>query len=297
MAAHRYPPESLPHVFVGSQAVAAGLLSARQLRGPHVQRVMQGVYRPAWVPLTHKLKCQAASLVLPAAAVVTGASAATVLGLRLAEPSDAVSVALPMGLTVPRRAGVVLRKVSDQHPCGAVVDGVRLAHARRLAYDAAVGQALPQAVAALDAVVRHGLVGLDDLCAWLSTCQDNGVVAVRRAAELADPRAESKPESVTRVHLVEAGLKVVPQYRVLDGSTVVARVDLALPELKIAVEYDGRWHEANVQRAMDNDRLAHLRALGWTVIVVTAELLRHPRRLVTAVSAAVAERTATMARR
>lgn len=247
--------------------------------------------------MTHKLKCQAASLVLPAAAVVTGASAATVLGLRLAEPSDAVSVALPMGLTVPRRAGVVLRKVSDQHPCGAVVDGVRLAHARRLAYDAAVGQALPQAVAALDAVVRHGLVGLDDLCAWLSTCQDNGVVAVRRAAELADPRAESKPESVTRVHLVEAGLKVVPQYRVLDGSTVVARVDLALPELKIAVEYDGRWHEANVQRAMDNDRLAHLRALGWTVIVVTAELLRHPRRLVTAVSAAVAERTATMARR
>jgi very-short-patch-repair endonuclease len=107
-----------------------------------------------------------------------------------------------------------------------------------------------------------------------------------------DARAESRPESITRVVLVQAGFAVVPQFRVVVGSRVVARVDLALPKLKIAIEYDGRWHEGDLQRALDNDRLAALRAAGWTVIVVTAELLRDPRRLVVAVAAAVAERRA-----
>jgi very-short-patch-repair endonuclease len=76
------------------------------------------------------------------------------------------------------------------------------------------------------------------------------------------------------------------------GSRVIARVDLALPDLKIAIEYDGRWHEDDLQRALDNGRLAELRANGWTVIVVTAELLRDHGRLVATVSAAVAERQA-----
>jgi very-short-patch-repair endonuclease len=292
MPTQRRPSGELPDVFIGSQALAEGLLTVRQLRGPQVRRVIRGVYRPAWVPLTHKLKCQAACLVLPDCAVVTGASAASVLGLRLASPNDDVSVAVPEGPVVPRWAGVLLRRVREPRPCGDVLDGVRLAHVRRMAFDAAVRLPLHEATAALDAIVRQGLVDLGELRAWLRTCHDNNVRQVRQAAALVDARAESRPESIARVHLVRAGFDVVPQYRVLVGSRVVARVDLALPELKIAIEYDGRWHEEDVQRALDNGRLAELRAAGWTVIVVTAELLRDHRRLVAAVSAAVAERQA-----
>ena len=292
MPKHRRPSAPLPDVFIGSHAVHEGLLTARQLRGPHVERVLQGVYRPAWVPLTHTLQCRAASLVLPDDAVITGPSGATVLGLRLASAGDDVMAALTEGPRVPRRSGVRLRRVAEPRPGGRVVDGLRLAHPRRLAFDAAAGLPLHEATAALDALVRHRLVDLGDLRQWLTSCHDNNVRAVRRAADLVDPRAESLPESITRVHLVEAGFDVVPQYRVRDGSRVVARVDLALPELKIAVEYDGRWHEGDARRALDNDRLAALRAAGWTVIIVTAELLRDRRRLVGAVAAAVAERQA-----
>ena len=291
MSPHRRPSDTLPGVFIGSDAVDAGLLTIRQLRGPFVARVIQGVYRPVWVPLTHKLKCQAASLVLPERAVVTGLSAATVLGLRLADPGDDVMVALPLGTSAPRRCGVRLRQVGEQHVRGEVLDGVRLAHRRRLAFDAAVRRPLPEATAALDALVRHQLVDIDELRSWLPECHDNNVREVRRAVELVDPRAESWPETVTRVHLVEAGFDVVPQYRVTSGSQVVARVDLALPDLKIAIEYDGRWHEADLQRSLDNERLARLRAAGWTVIVVTAELLRDHRRLVSTVAAAVTATT------
>jgi very-short-patch-repair endonuclease len=292
MSPHRRPSDTLPDVFVGSEAVALGLLTIRELRGPFVVRVIHGVYRPAWVPLTHKLKCQAASLVLPEQAVVTGLSAATVLGLRLARPDDDVTVALPLGTSAPNRRGVLLRQVNEQTLGMDVLDGVRLAHRHRLAFDAAVLRPLPDATAALDALAHHGLVDIDEFQAWLSECHDNNVRAVRRAAELTDARSESWQESITRVHLMEAGFKVVPQYRVRRGSGVIARVDLALPDLKIAIEYDGRYHDGDLQRALDNDRLAALRAAGWTVIVVTAELLRDHRRLVAAVSAAVAERRA-----
>lgn len=295
MTTHRRPTDALPDAFIGSQAVASGLLTSRQLRGPYVARVIHGVYRPAWVPLTHKLKCQAASLVLPERAVVTGLSAAAVLGLRLVSPSDDVLVALPLGATAARRAGMKLRHVSEQCLGEEVVDGVRLAHPRRIAFDAAVLRPLPEATAALDALVRHGLVDLPELTTWLSSCRDNNVRHVRSAVALTDPRSESWPESITRVHLVQAGFDVVPQYRVTSGSRVIARVDLALPELKIAIEYDGRWHEDDAQRALDNDRLASLRAAGWTVIIVTAELLRDHRRLIATVTAAVAERRALAA--
>jgi very-short-patch-repair endonuclease len=292
MSTHRRPPDTLPDLFIGSQAVAAGLLTTRQLHGPFVARVTHGVYRPVWVPLTHKLKCRAACLVLPPAAVVTGVSAASTLGLRLASSNDDVMVALPLGVTAPHRSGIRLRQVRQQLVAGEVLDGVRLAHRMRMAFDAVVGRPLPEATAALDALARHGLVDLGEFSAWLATCHDNNVCDVRRAAACCDPRAESQPESIARVVLADAGFDVVPQYRVAVGSRVVARVDLALPELKIAIEYDGRWHEEDLQRALDNDRLAALRAAGWTVIVVTAELLRDRRRLVSTVAAAVAERRA-----
>jgi very-short-patch-repair endonuclease len=59
-----------------------------------------------------------------------------------------------------------------------------------------------------------------------------------------------------------------------DG-TIVARVDLAWPELKVAVEYDGHWHGGSVgQIHADRRRLSGLVALGWRVIPVTSIRLR-----------------------
>ena len=49
----------------------------------------------------------------------------------------------------------------------------------------------------------------------------------------------------------------------------VARVDLAYPELKIAIEYDGAWHWK--QRREDERRWARLRAEGWVVLVYSAD--------------------------
>lgn len=284
-------PAVLPDVFVGSEAVEAGLLTRRQLRSRFVVRVLQGVYRPAWVPLTHTLKCRAACLVLPAHAVVTGVSAATVLGVRLARPDDVVTVYTPEGLWVSARAGVVVRKVRSPPSSARLLDGVRLADERRMAFDAAAGQSKAEATARLDAMVRGRLLNLESFRSWVAGNHDQHVRGVRAAVDLVDARAESLPESITRVRLREAGFDVTPQYLIRDGAVVVARVDLAIPALRIAIEYDGRWHREEPQRELDGSRLAAIRSLGWTVVTVTAEMLRHPNQLEAAVGAAVRSRT------
>lgn len=60
-----------------------------------------------------------------------------------------------------------------------------------------------------------------------------------RAGTLADPRSEQIPESKLRVILTLAGLTPVPQYWISDRTGRLACVDLAFPEHKLAIEYDG----------------------------------------------------------
>ncbi|MDQ3760358.1 MAG: hypothetical protein M3460_01230 [Actinomycetota bacterium] len=69
-------------VFRGPEAVAAGVLTADQLRGPQFRRLYRDVYLPAAMPVTHPVCCEAVALALPTAAVITGRSAATLRGFR-----------------------------------------------------------------------------------------------------------------------------------------------------------------------------------------------------------------------
>jgi very-short-patch-repair endonuclease len=167
-------------------------------------------------------------------------------------------------------------------------DGLRLADVYRVAFDAAAGLRLPEAVAVLDAMTRARLVETAALARWLTHDHGNGVRTVREALPLVDPRAESQPESVMRVVLQCAGLSVVPQYAVVNRGRLIARVDLALPQFRLAIEYDGTWHVLREQLERDRSRLNALQAAGWTVVHVTAAMLRHPDELVAQIRAAVA---------
>jgi very-short-patch-repair endonuclease len=107
--------------------------------------------------------------------------------------------------------------------------------------------------------------------------------------QVADGRAESPPESRLRFVLIRAGYPVVPQYDVHrpDGRWI-ARVDLALPELRIAIEYDGREvHDRPDVFVRDRRRQNDLVAAGWTVLRFSAADLRSPDLIVNAVSRVV----------
>ena len=96
-----------------------------------------------------------------------------------------------------------------------------------------------------------------------------------RAVDLADPGAESPQESRARVRLVLAGLPCPEtQYVVADAGRFVARLDLAWPQFKVAVEYDGLWHDDPEQFHRDRRRLNQLLGGEWIVLHLTARRLR-----------------------
>ena len=59
------------------------------------------------------------------------------------------------------------------------------------------------------------------------------------------------------------------------------RIDLGYEEVKLAIEYDGRWHDAEDQREHDESRRTELSTTeGWTFVVVRAEeLYEQPEQL------------------
>ena len=134
----------------------------------------------------------------------------------------------------------------------------------------------------LDAMLGRAFVDHAPLAgAAAALSSGRGCRRARQAVALADERAESPPESRLRVLLTLAGLAPVPQWRVVRADGVfVARVDLAYPAAKVAVEYDGAWHGAPGELCRDRRRINALVAEGWRVLYVTAADLHRPEQVV-----------------
>jgi len=276
-----------PFVFLGRDALASGMRPA-VLRGGAYRRPLRGTYAPASAPDDHVLRCAAAGLLLPPGAQLTGASAAALHGLGWKRGADDVEAVAPETGRLPRVDGLVVRRSSAPLPPGRPWASTTVAAPPRVAFDAAARVPLPLAVARLDALVRAGVVTVEETSAYIRGSFANDVARVRAALALVDPRAESLPESQLRVVLRAAGLAVVPQHVVTDGGRLVARLDLALVEERTAVEYDGAWHALREQLERDRARLNALTALGWAVVHVTAADLREPDRVVALVAAEAA---------
>jgi hypothetical protein len=149
-----------------------------------------------------------------------------------------------------------------------------------------------------DAALRAGLVtraDLDDAVSRLVRIK--AVPAARLVASLADPGAESAPESRLRyVWVVEAGLpapRVNPVVLGRDGS-FLGRSDLLDEEAGLVGEYDGEDHRMLDRHTADNVREEGFEAANLVVTRVTAiDLWPQRRRLVRRL---VERRAAGMAR-
>ena len=95
--------------------------------------------------------------------------------------------------------------------------------------------------------------------------------------ELVNGAAESPPESSLRLIVVDAGFPVPEvQYevRTIDGF-VVWRLDMAWPQVRVALEYDGFAAHAG-RELRDAARDEDLERRGWQVVRATAADLRDP---------------------
>jgi very-short-patch-repair endonuclease len=251
--------------FRGTEALSLGLLSRDQLYGRRFSRVFPDVYAPADLTLDLAARSRAAYLLVrDRAGVLAGYSAAQLLGADCAPRNAPAEVLVPVFVRKQPGLRVVYGPAADAEP--AVADGCRVTAPLRTAWDLARRLPLVEAVVAVDSLARAGGFAPEALLDLRSA--HPGAKGSRRLDEivrLADSRAESPPETRLRVALVRAGLPTPEvRYRVEDEyGYVLARLDLAYPEVKLAIEYDGAAHLDPRRTLRDRERDAILAGYGW----------------------------------
>lgn len=280
-------------IWRGSTERAAGRVTRGRLRSRHCRRLLPDTYAASELVVDERTSIRAAACYGGPTAVVTGWSACVLLGLDVARGRPPVEMSVPDRRL--KRTDVRVRRQRFPDDELTEVDGVRITSALRTAFDLAAREPLVEAVVAADALARVGGFDGADLVALAARRPGHrGVRRVTAVARLLDPRSESPQETRTRLALVHGGLPApAVQYEVRDDlGWLIARVDLAYPELRVAVEYDGHHHAEDDRRGRDIDRIDQLERAGWVVVVVTKRQLRVPHRLVARVREAMAAQTA-----
>jgi very-short-patch-repair endonuclease len=259
--------DSLP--FRGSVAVAAGLLTRAVLRGPRFRRLFPDVYVGADVEVDLAVRSLAAAVLVGDRGVLGGYSAAELLGASCG-PLDAPAEAIVPGR---RRAppGLLVREEDVPVAERWQVDGTTVTSPVRTALDLACRGSLVDAVVGVDALAhRFGFPPQDVVrCAYRHPGR-RGAARLPRVVRLANPLADSPMETRIRLAIVLAGLPV-PELQYPVGPY---ELDMAYPDLKLAVEYDGREHLTQHRAMRDLNRQAYLTEAGWR------RILRFPKEVV-----------------
>jgi len=259
--------------FRGSAAVAAGLLTRDRLYGRRFRRVFPDVYVPATAEPDLRLRSRAAAVYVGGRGVSVGYSAAELLGASCAPVDAPAEVTAPAGSRSP--AGLVVhrfRPCSDEvTTCG----GIAVTTALRTAYDLGRRPDRTEAVVAIDALARDRF-GLDELRELdVAHRGERGLARLRAALALADPRSDSPMETRIRVAIHRYRLPA-PQPQFPVGPFLL---DLAYPEIRLAIEYDGREHRTAERALRDLRREAYLTRESWDVLRLEARVVFDPRQV------------------
>jgi hypothetical protein len=141
--------------FRGSGAVRRGLLTERALRGPRYRRLFPDIYLLAEAPTDLAARSQAALLLAPGQFVLSGYSAAELLGAGCAPAETNVELTVPGG-DFREQPGLSIHRdlLADDEigDCG----GVPVTTALRTAWDLARWLPTVEAVVAMDALASVG---------------------------------------------------------------------------------------------------------------------------------------------
>lgn len=243
-------------------------------------------------------RCAAHVLTLPNGAAFSGLTAAQLLDLplpRWAENDSRIEVTVPRGNRAPRRAGMAAHQRALRDDELQDVRGLPITSPPRTFLDLARVLSLKALVAVGDRIVarRAPLATKADLEEYVVLSSARGVRLARLALTLVDDGSESPKETELRLILLRAGIcPLATNHSVYDpDGRFVARVDLAIVGLRIAIEYEGDHHRDPDQWRRDIARRRRLEALGWTYIPVTQADLGNPWSLLADVRAAIARRS------
>jgi hypothetical protein len=266
------------------------------LRGSSWRRLFPDVYVHAdgYDPDDHRRWCEAAAVTLPRGGAVDRRSAAFLWGVDLLVRDAPVTVTVPIGVRLcphPRRQ---VRRATLAPADITTIAGVPMTTPVRTAFDLGRLENRRNAVMALDAMCHRRLVSVPAIVAYAKRMAGRpGVARLRERLGLVEPAAESPMETYLRLVLIDGGApRPCAQHEIRDNAgRLIARVDLAYPQWRTAIEYEGDHHRGRAQFRRDAIRLNAVQTAGWLVLRFTADdLLRHPDHVHQQVANAIRER-------
>ncbi|MGY2129723.1 DUF559 domain-containing protein [Blastococcus sp. SYSU DS0617] len=264
------------------RAVREAGLSLEELRHPEVTRLSRDTYLPTSLSGELTSRLAAVLLTAPPGSVVSHLSAADVWGLQIPLRDRADR---RVHLTVPSASRAESRGDRRLYRSDVAEEDVRRRRSLPVTSPARTWRDLaailePAALLAATDQVLNGIASRDELREELARRPTGrGCARAREVLPLGDARAESPMESVVRWLVLHAGIPAPElQFEIRDGlGALIARADLAWPERKVLVEFDGDVHRERDVFVRDLRRQNRLVASGWTVLRFTsADVLGRP---------------------
>jgi hypothetical protein len=256
--------------FVGSEAIAAGLLTRSQLAARYT-RLFRDVYVNPDTQVTAALRAKAGWLWAKRQGVVAGFAAAALHGSKWVGDTTTVELFHENRHRLP---GLRTRGDRIGEDEIVIVDGVPVSSPTRTALDLGCWYPTTSGVAAIDALARATDIKAADVELLAQRYPGRrGIARARLAISLFDSGAQSPKETWLRLVLVQAGLpRPQTQIPVFDEfGSAIAYLDMGWEAVKVAVEYDGDHHRSDrSQYNWDIRRLERLQHRGWTLIRVVA---------------------------
>ena len=259
----------------------------RHLSSPGMTRVLPTCYTRSEHPADLRRVVLAAQDLLVVPSAVCGVTAAELFGMRLPHRvtragGAAVHLEVERGSAPRRTALLVVHRRAPSATLG--LHGVTMVEPLIALQQIASRLTLQELVVAVDSLVadRYGTVQripLLEVRQRAEHARGRGAARLRAAVAHARERVWSPRE--THMHLMLRNHGWPPpalNHEIVDPATgIVYYVDLAYPDRRIAIEYDGSRHVTDPDRVThDHHKSAVLHAQGWTVLRVHAKDLHDP---------------------
>lgn len=263
-------------------AAQAGI-SRKELRHRDVVRLSRDTYLPRVLVDELPVRIAAVLLTAPASAVVSHATAAALWGLAIPlQPDDPkVHVTVATGSAVRGRADRFVHR--SPLTAGEVTErlGFRLTTPERSWRDLAAVLTPPALLAVTDQLLNFWCTTSDLQRQLDFRPTGRGSARARQVLPVANRRAGSPMESVLRWLLHAAGVPAPGLQHAIWTPIAVFHADLAWPERKVLVEFDGEVHRDRRVFVEDLRRQNALIAAGWTVLrFSSADVLGRPDEVV-----------------
>jgi hypothetical protein len=288
MPRHRALPTSLhARPFAVTEAIDLGVGVGR-LRGADLTRPFRAVRSAHAASVDIPSLARSYATIMPPDQYFSHWTAAALLGLRMPERATpaGLDVTVPHASRAPRLRGVRGHELLPSARIVTLPDGLRVSSAVDTWCQLSRYLGVDDLIVMGDGLVcrTDPVATMDELASAVAAWAHRpGVAALRRALPDIRARTDSARETMLRLLIVRAGLpEPIVNYEIRNHwGAVLGLGDLAYPEHRVLVEYDGGQHRENEKQFhRDVERLDDFMEEKWRVIRVNKELMARPAALI-----------------